>query len=634
MWKWKTVCQAAAPQELIRLTPSAPRRSVARRGEPLGGQRPSAARSSGSISSRSVAWRRGDHQRVAARGRVDVHERDRALVLGDASGRAARRRRSCRRCSRDRSHRAASLPAPGRALSRVAGVSSRACAIASSRRGHLARVKPAASSSAAARPSRGPGRDARAPRPARRRAPAAAAGRPRQRQRLGQQLAGQLEMARDRALGVVAAGRQPVGDAQQGHVDRHRRAGVQVVVDRRGGPAACSCTRKPRRRWWRVSAATWLAQPLGRPAAGPGSSRGHLGPGLVVAHERRPGPRRSPPRVCGLAMSCSSAPKRSACPRVSSLASGSASSRGQRRARRLVGAPATGRAPASIASASTARVWPCDVEVVIAALLARPRSAPARAAPPRWPRAASISSRPAERAAARRRRRRSSANTRSGATAASPAALRPRRAPACPGSASKPSSQASRASRSTRSGSSAKAPAETIRSRRGAQVGGAAERVDAARSSPAAAAAIALMVRSRRAEVLLDASAPPRPSTSTCQLRSRATHPPGAERLRELERDAAGARGRPPGRRGRPVARDDDVEVGVARPSSRSRTAPPTSQAPLGAERRASGGERVGSSRHPVTSRRGDSSAVTRSEIPHSTSWLIVPIRPAPAPRR
>ena len=37
MWKWKTVCQAAAPQELIRLTPSAPSRSLTLPGEPLRG---------------------------------------------------------------------------------------------------------------------------------------------------------------------------------------------------------------------------------------------------------------------------------------------------------------------------------------------------------------------------------------------------------------------------------------------------------------------------------------------------------------------------------------------------------------------------------------------------------------------
>ena len=31
MWKWNTVCHAAAPHELSRFTPSAPRRSLARR---------------------------------------------------------------------------------------------------------------------------------------------------------------------------------------------------------------------------------------------------------------------------------------------------------------------------------------------------------------------------------------------------------------------------------------------------------------------------------------------------------------------------------------------------------------------------------------------------------------------------
>ncbi len=62
------------------------------------------------------------------------------------------------------------------------------------------------------------------------------------------------------------------------------------------------------------SAARW-------PAGARGSRRATAAPGLVVAHERD-APLRRLGAVCGLAMSWSSAPRRSACPRVSSLASG------------------------------------------------------------------------------------------------------------------------------------------------------------------------------------------------------------------------------------------------------------------------------------------------------------------------
>ncbi len=85
MWKWKTVCQASAPHELIRLTPSAPSA-----GTPAGraAARPAivAARSTGSISSRFAAWRRGTTSAWPSGRRVEVHERDRQLVLVDPLG--------------------------------------------------------------------------------------------------------------------------------------------------------------------------------------------------------------------------------------------------------------------------------------------------------------------------------------------------------------------------------------------------------------------------------------------------------------------------------------------------------------------------------------------------------------------
>src|SRR3954465_2506645 len=57
-WKWKTVCQAAAPQEFKRLTPSAPSADWARFASRFAAAA-TAASSSSAICRRSVAWRRG-----------------------------------------------------------------------------------------------------------------------------------------------------------------------------------------------------------------------------------------------------------------------------------------------------------------------------------------------------------------------------------------------------------------------------------------------------------------------------------------------------------------------------------------------------------------------------------------------
>ena len=83
------------------MTPSAPSASLARAREALGG---GGARREVLLAdvSRSAACVARDDERVPARGRVDVHERDGALVLGRRSSRAAPRRRSCRTGSRDR----------------------------------------------------------------------------------------------------------------------------------------------------------------------------------------------------------------------------------------------------------------------------------------------------------------------------------------------------------------------------------------------------------------------------------------------------------------------------------------------------------------------------------------------------
>src|SRR3954454_14861480 len=61
-WKWKTVCHAALPHEFNRLTPSAPRRSLARAARRRAVAR-HAARSSPSMSRRSRACSRGTTSR-------------------------------------------------------------------------------------------------------------------------------------------------------------------------------------------------------------------------------------------------------------------------------------------------------------------------------------------------------------------------------------------------------------------------------------------------------------------------------------------------------------------------------------------------------------------------------------------
>ena len=80
-WKWKTVCQAAAPQELRMLKPSG--RTSPRFAPRAAGPRASSARGP---RRRSPTGRRNaarNHQRVAAGRRVDVHEGERVLVLVD-----------------------------------------------------------------------------------------------------------------------------------------------------------------------------------------------------------------------------------------------------------------------------------------------------------------------------------------------------------------------------------------------------------------------------------------------------------------------------------------------------------------------------------------------------------------------
>ena len=156
-----------------------------------------------------------DHQRVTRGRRVDVHEGDRVLVGVDDLGRAPRRRRSRRRCSR---HRARSLFARSIACSAV----------------DTSPVKTAASTSPSSRPSSGPGSI-----PSSAASSSPAIGDPRRAvavpgERRGQHLARQLEVRLDHLRGrgrAGAAGREPVGDREQGDVGGDRLGQLQVVVE-------------------------------------------------------------------------------------------------------------------------------------------------------------------------------------------------------------------------------------------------------------------------------------------------------------------------------------------------------------------------------------------------------------------
>ena len=169
----------------------------------------------------------GDDQRVAAGRRVDVHERDGALVLGDdLAGQLA---------GDDLAEDAVGIAhrARGRPIRRPRPSSCRARAIASSARVDLAGeggLLQLGSSSPDPRPGRIPiARASSSPRTggrggaARQASPAPSSWR-----------ASSRWPAIARSALSPARG-QPVGDAQHGDVDRDRRARVQVPVDRAAG---------------------------------------------------------------------------------------------------------------------------------------------------------------------------------------------------------------------------------------------------------------------------------------------------------------------------------------------------------------------------------------------------------------
>ncbi len=252
----------------------------------------------------------------------------------------------------------------------------------------------------------------------------------------------------------------PVGDAEHRDVDLDRLAGREIVVDgaRRQRPLVHQKA-EPQvvagQRGDVVDQTLAGAQPaedLGR----------QLRPADVVLEERRRGPSAVTARVSGLAMSCSSAPKRSACPRVSSLASGSASTAAS-------AGPVLAEHRRRITLEFDRRLQRrervvVDIEVVVVALLDRRAARRAPAAPPRSRRSCEPARGPAT-ARSLTSVSRSSANTRSAATR--PARL-PRRRPAAASRRQrvKPSSATMRDSRSTRSGSALNDSGPTLRSRR------------------------------------------------------------------------------------------------------------------------------------------------------------------------
>ena len=317
MWRWKTVCQAAAPQELIRLTPSAPSRS--RPAGPAAGRRPRPRRRPRARPPQVGGVVARDHQRVATRRRADVHERHRALVGSRPAGTGARRRRSCRTCSRDPSS-ARSLLIGGRsrdqlprAVDRLLGRADLAAERLRLQLGQQptdprARLDPERPGELVAAHRRRGGFASQASASVSICAPAPGAWRSRARRCRRGSRAGRRRSAASRR-------RRPAS----------RPAGSRR---RRGATSGTRCTRKPSRRWCSVSAATY-AQSFSdarsrRRIYVPSSAPARSWPMNVT----RPSSVTS--RVWGLAMSCSSAPNRSAWPRVRPLANGALEQRPQR----------------------------------------------------------------------------------------------------------------------------------------------------------------------------------------------------------------------------------------------------------------------------------------------------------------
>ena len=206
--------------------------------------------------------------------------------------------------------------------------------------------------------------------------------------------AGELEVLGDRLLRARRRG-SPAGRRRSARSRRPAPARSRAGSGRsRAGDSGISCTRKPSRRWWRASAATCSASrslARSRRRISPRCSRA----GCVVADERDPplGGDAARLRLGDVVQQRAEAQR---LPRVSSLASGSASSACDGR-----GVRAEHRAPGRARARSSRRAPPACGRGRRGGGngSARPRAAArARAAPPAVTPSASISSRPSQRA--------------------------------------------------------------------------------------------------------------------------------------------------------------------------------------------------------------------------------------------
>ena len=337
-------------------------------------------------------------------------------------------------------------------------------------------AKPASSSAASSSPRRGAGLD---PQLAASSSPRTSGGARAVRapaQRLAEQLARELEVARDRLVGLAPARGQPVGDREHGHVDLHGlggRAGsgrparrderalvdeepeAQVMARERrdvalqalGGAQA----RERRRGRARAPATSW---PMNVDAAlGRLGARARLG---GVVQQRAEAQRLAPRQVVGERL-------------------------GQQRRDRRLGvarpAPARGRARARSRASSTASVWLVDVEVVVVALLDAAQRGQLGQHDRRGAPSSSISASPRARRRAQTTRL-SSAKTRSRATPASRAARAARGgARVRVGLEPQLAREADHAQRRA-AGRRRTRPAATMRSRRASRSRAPAERID------------------------------------------------------------------------------------------------------------------------------------------------------------
>src|SRR5579875_2745847 len=227
-WKWKTVCHAALPQELMRLTPSAPRRSLARAASRWQASA-TALRSAASTLSRSRWCARGITSacpRVAGAMSMKAIVRSSSSTMRAGSSPATilqkmhsgsliaggiLRQDAAAGALRDERTRALERGGAGADLARVLRGAQLLEQLADAGAGghaELARELVAAQQ----RPRRPLGTPA---------------------QRVGEQLAREPQVRADGLARAIAAGGQTVGDGQQRDVDLHRRARAQVLEHRR-----------------------------------------------------------------------------------------------------------------------------------------------------------------------------------------------------------------------------------------------------------------------------------------------------------------------------------------------------------------------------------------------------------------